>query len=1464
MSTHLFPLSAREESVLRIMVAELLEFLGENPEASLESIAYTLQVGREQMEVRLAIEADSSERLLSELSRLLASSEALGTSIKGKDRQGLGALASDDDMKQLVEGWMAKRALRKLADAWLAGFKIDWNLLYTEQRPRRANLPAYPFKQQRYWITESRGAKPAAVAAAAAVEPRGSDLFGQASAREADPVVARPAPREPEPAVAMRLREPEPMMVPPVPPAAVLPATVGKEITLGELQDELSRGLASALFMDENDIDLDETFFELGVESVSGVEWIRELTQRYGITLKVSAIYDFPTLRTFAEFLYEKLSQTPAGLFREIGEAAPAPVAIAAPVEPAVVAEPPPKPVAAKPAAAAMDGDDPALGAEIAALLRDLSEILGVDAAALDADQTFDEMGLTTATVPQLLRGIGRRHDVKLLPAEVYAAGTPRALGRHVNGIAPRAREAVATVSVRGMAICGPALVDEMKLVAWPLSSPRAGEVTIAVAASGVNFADAMCVTGLYPTIPEYPFVAGLEVAGRISAVGANVAGFAVGDEVVAVTGAALGGHASSVNVAADNVVAKPRNLTFEEAASLPVAFLTMRAAFETARLGEGQTLLMHTATGGCGMMAIQLARLMGCTLYASTSKHDKRWKLKLIGIDEAVDYNQAFEERIRAWTGGRGVDVVVNTVAGPAMQRGLDSLAPGGRYVELAVHAQKSARDLDLSGRDLSVHGIDLGRLRAGEGAGRWLSDALAQMVRMAEAGEIVPIVSRVYAGKDIAQAIKCVSLGEHVGKVVVSHEAAESVNCEDVCLKRMDEQRQAASRRRSPASDAVASPGADTRRSRTAAPHAPVVPEGVAVIGMVGQFPMAASPAEFWRNLEQGRYCVSGLPYERWKMPRPENGSSPLYPHTGVLEDADTFDPLFFNISPKEARLMDPQQRVFLQNCWSCIEDAGYAPSSLSGSRCGVFAGCSGAGYGFGRIQETSTHVLMGHTNSILPARISYHLNLKGPCMAIDTACSSALVAVAEACTSLAFGGCDLALAGGVSIFASPIFSKMAAEGGMLSEDGRCYTFDKRANGFVPAEGVGVFLLKRLSDALRDGDRIHGVVSGWGVNHDGKTNGMTAPSVASQTALECEVYEKFAIHPETISYIEAHGTGTRLGDPIEVQGLTDAFRGFTAKTGYCALGSVKTNIGHALAAAAAAGMLKVLLSLRHRVLPPSINYESLNDEITLDGTPFYVNATAQPWRSDGPLRAAVSSFSYNGTNAHVVIEEAPPGARAVAAEETQLILISARSEQQLEDQIRQLLAHVEDFLGRSPSRSDKLCRLGDIAYTLQLGRDAMVERLAFACDSLEQLESTLRDVLGGRAPKGLARANVRGARKKLDKEDREAAARRAAAIEAALAAGDRAALIEQWMAGAAVDWRGLTRAAQPQRMSLPTYPFARKRYWFDDVENAPPAEEKRAEPAPVPKAALDLRFEQLLGKLNQNGSAGAASFAP
>lgn len=469
------------------------------------------------------------------------------------------------------------------------------------------------------------------------------------------------------------------------------------------------------------------------------------------------------------------------------------------------------------------------------------------------------------------------------------------------------------------------------------------------------------------------------------------------------------------------------------------------------------------------------------------------------------------------------------------------------------------------------------------------------------------------------------------------------------------------------------------------------------IAVIGLSCRFAGARDADEFWQNLSSGVCSITEVPVDRWDWrnhydPDNDNPDTTNSKWGGFLEDIDRFDPLFFNISGKEAELSDPQQRVLLEECYHALEDAGYSGRSVFNTRCGVFVGVITSDYLDKMDREgvpLDAQSFWGTASSITAARISYFLNLKGPSVAIDTACSSSLVAIHLGCRSLLSGESEMVVSGGVFITVTPRFYVLTGNSGMLSPTGVCRPFDDDADGFVPGEGAGAVVLKPLARALADNDHIYGVIKGSGINQDGKTNGITAPSSRSQSDLEVSVYRAAGISADTISYVEAHGTGTRLGDPIEVEALTRAFRQDCDLKGFCALGSLKANVGHTSGAAGVAGVIKVLLAMKHGKIPPNVHFERGNTHIDLAGSPFYVNTRLQEWRPRGPFpkRATVSAFGFSGTNAHVLLEE-PPAALADEKEipGPYIILLSARTDERL----RLVAAGIADYVKREFLQKD------------------------------------------------------------------------------------------------------------------------------------------------------------------------------
>ncbi|MCP5002909.1 MAG: hypothetical protein GY941_03015, partial [Planctomycetes bacterium] len=606
------------------------------------------------------------------------------------------------------------------------------------------------------------------------------------------------------------------------------------------------------------------------------------------------------------------------------------------------------------------------------------------------------------------------------------------------------------------------------------------------------------------------------------------------------------------------------------------------------------------------------------------------------------------------------------------------------------------------------------------------------------------------------------------------------------------------------------------------------------VAIIGMSCRYPMSENVDAFWNNLKEGKDCITEVPsdrwngYKNWYHPDPEHTNTAYSKWGGFIENVDTFDPLFFGISPAEAENMDPQQRIFLEESWKAIEYAGYSPDSLGNQSCGVYVGCAAGDYRKvleSQGQDTVGSSFTGTSSAILASRISYSLNLKGPSMAIDTACSSSLTAIHFACESIRNQDNQLALAGGINLLLSPLLHILTSQVGMQAKDGKCHSFAESASGSVFSEGCGVILLKSLQQAKIDGDPILGIIKASGINQDGKTNGITAPSSVSQEQLLIQTYKKNGIDPAKISYVEAHGTGTPLGDPIEVNALNEAFQKFTPEKNYCALGSVKSNLGHSVFAAGICGVIKVLLCMKYGKLVPSINYKKHNPHIHFEESPFYVNTRYKDWESkeNEPRLAAVSSFGFSGTNAHLVIEEAFPSfsqaepiVSASAGGVPLLIPLSAKNKERLHACVEQFYLFLQEQEG---IKDEPKYRIEDIAYTLQVGRSAMEERVIFIVkdefDLLEKLQSFLANEESVKdCYHGFVRRKEENLESLLVDEDMSQT------IGVWIAKRKFSNLMKLWVEGLVFDWNKLYGEIKPNRINLPTYPFARDRYWISETQ--------------------------------------------
>ena len=630
---------------------------------------------------------------------------------------------------------------------------------------------------------------------------------------------------------------------------------------------------------------------------------------------------------------------------------------------------------------------------------------------------------------------------------------------------------------------------------------------------------------------------------------------------------------------------------------------------------------------------------------------------------------------------------------------------------------------------------------------------------------------------------------------------------------------------------------------------------PLNIAIIGLSGRYPRARDLEEYWANLREGRDCLSEVPKDRWDWREYYTADrSQLGAHYskwgGFIEDVDKFDPLFFNISPREAVLLDPQERLFLGTVWKALEDAGYCRSDLVGepgeylsSQVGVYAGVMYGEYQLFGVEASrgENQIGAGSSYASIANRVSYVLNLHGPSMTLDTMCSSSLTTIHLACQDLKLGRTDLAIAGGVNVSIHPQKYLGLSMGQFISSRGRCESFGEGGDGYIPGEGVGVAVLKRLVDAERDGDHIYGVIRGSAVNHGGKTNGYSVPNPNAQEMVIARALKEARIDPRTISYIEAHGTGTKLGDPIEITGLTKAFKKITKDRPsdeskdrqHCWIGSVKSNIGHCESAAGIAGVTKVLLQMQYGKIVPSLHSQVLNPHIDFTETPFVVNQELQSWERptielNGQVReysriAGISSFGAGGSNAHVIIEEWPTlaGRREVRDEgrgakgndqRPALIVLSAKNEDRLKESAKNLLTYV------TVNREPGTLNLHEVAYTLQVGREAMEERLAVMVRSAKEFEEKLKDFLENQENiEDLYRGQVKRNKDTLAifvaDEDM------AKTIDAWIRKEKYTKLLDLWVKGLVFDWNKLYGESKPRRISLPTYPFAKERYWISGM---------------------------------------------
>ncbi|AEY65546.1 condensation domain-containing protein [Clostridium sp. BNL1100] len=596
------------------------------------------------------------------------------------------------------------------------------------------------------------------------------------------------------------------------------------------------------------------------------------------------------------------------------------------------------------------------------------------------------------------------------------------------------------------------------------------------------------------------------------------------------------------------------------------------------------------------------------------------------------------------------------------------------------------------------------------------------------------------------------------------------------------------------------------------------------IAVIGMSAHLPQASDLDEFWDNMRNGIDCVTEFPNsrradaDRYLRFKNMYVNDVKYRDGAYLEEIDKFDYKFFNISPKEAALMDPNQRLFLQTAWEAIEDSGYGSRKIEGSETGVYVGyVSGLEYKqFISEVEPSSSVasIPGNLTSVIAGRLSYILDLKGPSVMVDTACSSSLVAVHMACTGIRNGDCEMAIAGSVKLSFLPV--QTGDKFGIESGDSRTRAFDDSSDGTGMGEGVIAILLKPLSKAVRDGDRVYGVIKGSAVNQDGRSIGLTAPNAVAQEKVILKAWKDAGINPETISYIETHGTGTKLGDPIEIDGITRAFRNYTQKNQFCAIGALKTNIGHLDNASGIAGLVRAILAMDNKEIPPILHFNKPNSKINFETSPVYINKELTPWETEGfARRCGVSAFGLSGTNCHVVLEE-PPAIeyeQEIESEKIKVFTISAKSLDALRILIQKYLKLTEKW--------DKQ-KLEDICYTALTGRGHYEYRVAIVIRSKDDFKDKIRELSKMDIAKESGERFFYGQCHKLNNQiDASTNTMLIEFVEGSCVNEDLInEILKLYVKGANIQWEEMYRKESRKKAAIPVYPFEKRRCWIEIPE--------------------------------------------
>ncbi|HXO73315.1 MAG TPA: amino acid adenylation domain-containing protein, partial [Bradyrhizobium sp.] len=1437
---HLVPLSARNEERLKEYAANLLKFISERSIAgegatpaglNLADVAYTLQVGREAMDSRLGMIVDSVADLESKLRRFVAGDESVEDLYRGqvrREKEMVVAFSADDDFQHTITKWIERGKYGKLLDLWVKGLLFDWRQLYGAAKPRRISLPTYPFARERYWVMASETKASAAVGSLQAdtsAVPGGLDAEGlriQPELRVERDLRGTPDSREDEAFELLTFEEVwqehalSEHAAGNVKTIVCFLSDLESQRTVVDAVVELSAH-TRIIFVAQNAEDGKPSQGHYAVrhgdindyrEALDGIRaghgevdallylWpledpghlqdatsiVRILQAMASVQLRCRRVL---LVGDFASGLERSHLESWVGFERSLGLVWPQ----------------------TKVTILGQERKLHGTAATRECMLRLWGELLSEKA----------ESALFLA---------GKRHVCRIRPRPLEAT---RSLLRHggtylitggCGGLGLLFAEHLARTLVANLVLCGRSAPDEETRNRIKALNAYGSKVLYVQA-------DVCDESKLSDGLKEAQARFGA-LHGVIHAAGINGGG-SVFDNDIERFRQALAPKVQGTLVLDRLLHGKPLDFICYFSSSAAVLgdfgccdyaignrFLMAHARNrnEEREPGEQHNRRVVINWGLWKHGGMQVGDVEHTDMYLKTSGQRALETEEGIAAFDRLLGQPAVQHLVLAGQPTRVHRFLGMAERSGAAARGATSptseAVGAGRRAEMNGLSVSQCVTWDLKafvGRLLSVPGdrLDMEENLADFGFDSISLTQLAHQLTSHYGFEITPALFFNYPTL------------ERLTKYFLDAHAA--------AMEAFYQKEAAPPTRPAPAERHRASPSPQRAdgRSRdfdvsTVASAAAAPSEQIAIIGMSGRFPKARTVDDFWASLVDGMDAVEEIPADRfdWRQYYGDPRSAPDKTDckwSGFVPGVAEFDPLFFEISPREAELMDPRQRLLLMESWKALEDAGYGPTQLRAGEVGMFVGVEHGDY---QLLRGDVGGITANHEGVLAGRLAYFLDLHGPTMAINTTCSSALVALHQACASLRNSECATAVVGGVNLLLAPEIYIRASQAGMLSKDGKCYAFDRRANGMVPGEAVVAVVLKLLSRAEADGDPIYAVIRGSGINYDGKTNGITAPSGLSQASLLRDVYDRHQINPEDIEYIVTHGTGTKLGDPIEINALYDAFKGYTNEQRFCALTSIKTNTGHTLAASGLVSLIGLVEALRNELIPASLHCEEPNDYINWQASPFYINRANKPWPARVQRRrlGAVSAFGMSGTNAHAVV--ASYEASEVAAEAKTppyfLLVLSAKTEAALQQKTEDLIEILEkkDW---SPHA------LLEMSYTLLCGRQHFAHRCAIvvrdragAIHAWRQLgkREHLPHVFQGQTPRNFAGHAM------LRRHAEDLLARSEALIADEESYQENLfVLADLYCQGYGLKWERLYGAQRPRRISLPSYPFAKERYW-------------------------------------------------